>query len=359
MKKVGIVTFHNAHNFGAVLQCLALKTVIRNLGYECNVINYENDKLTKGYSNKFQLKPNNGILSIAKKLVYFTLLYFIKEKRISKFKSFIDKYILDDSRRDDNLSGYDYIVYGSDQIWRGAFTDNDLFYWGKTDNTKCVKISYAASAGKFSDEIDSKLHLLHEFSAISVREKDFKDYLHYKGIDANLCIDPTLLLSKQRWMSLIPIRNFSKPYIMVYSLRNPMKVLKVAKMISQKENMPIIEIFSNPSNYRCIFKEFNSGDPIDFLSLINGASYVVTDSFHGTVFSIIFNKQFVTVKLNDGNDNRSQSLLNELCLEERMSESGEKYNEPIDYSIVNSRLAVLRQKSMEFLEEALRGTPCG
>lgn len=353
MKKVGIITFHNAHNFGAVLQCLALKTVIRNMGHEVQVVNYENPSITNAYKNSFSIDSETGFFRILKSFVRYCLTFIPKKNRIRKFKNFIKHYILDNiNANQDNC--FDCMIFGSDQIWRWDLTGDDTFYWGKTNYQCKTKISYAASAGNFDNHIDKNIPFLKDFSFISVREKELQEFLMKRGINAAVTIDPTLLLDKNQWANLLSLKqNVHKPYILLYAMRDKEKVRKTANHIAMKESLNLVEIYNNEISHKDILKKYNDGNPIDFLTLIYNAKYIITDSFHGTVFSILFNKQFVTLNLNDGNDNRAQSLLNELGLEERMSETGEQYYKPIDYTTVNSKLVKLRLKSMEFLEGAL------
>lgn len=355
MKTVGIVTFHNAHNFGAVLQCLALKTAIRNLGYEVEVIDHNNTCIINDYVNNFRINIKCGFYKILKSFANYCVTYFPKENRIRKFKRFINTYLLENRVTTKKSSNYyDCLVFGSDQIWCSSLTNDDVYYWGKTDLECNHKISYAASAGNFDDHIDKNLPLLNDFSSISVREKSLQEYLVKKGINAVVTIDPTLLIEAYQWINLLSLRKKSfKPYILVYAMRNKKKVRSLAKRVAKEKQLNTIEIHNKFIGYKDIAEKYNDGDPIDFLTLIYNAQYIITDSFHGTVFSIIFNKQFVTVKLNDGKDNRVQHLLKTLQLEERLSELGENYNNPINYTIVNSKLTLLRQDSMTFLEDAL------
>lgn len=353
MKKVGIVTFHHAHNYGAVLQCLALKIVIKNLGYEVYVVDHRNKLIEDVYRNNVSIDFSHGILKGIKSFVKKFLEFIPLNLRIRKFNSFIDKYLLGSNKGNDSCNIFECIVLGSDQIWKWSFTQ-DKFYWGKCDNDSLKKLSYAASAGKLDKDIDRILPLVRHVEAISVREYDLNEYLISHGIKSEVTLDPTLLINKDQWIKNLPLYHaYPHAYILVYALRNRKSVLSVANRISSKENIPIIEIFNNSFPIRKLFDRYNHGDPIDFLSLINDANYVVTDSFHGTAFSVIFNKQFVTVQTNDGNDNRAMYLLNALGIPERMSESGLNYNSSIDYDQVNRNIDRLKDSSLEFLKRNL------
>lgn len=352
--KIGIVTFHRAHNFGAVLQCLALKTVLSDLGYVVCIVDHRNKKIEQFYELQNPINFEFGLIFCIKSVTNFCLTLIPKLLRIIKFKSFINKYLINSHSVQDSCGSIDCIVYGSDQIWRGELTDNDDFYWGRSYNENVKKISYSASAGFIDENFARNIDLLRDFSAISVRESDLKDTFDKNGIGATVTIDPTLLIDKDRWVKLIPLKpSVNKPYVLVYSMRNRKKVLDVAEHISGKEQMPIIEIFNNNISWREILEPYNAGDPIDFISLIKDATYIVTDSFHGTAFSVIFNKQFVTVELKDGHDNRAKSLLSILGIADRMSETGLNYYEEIDYCRVKKSLDIIKENSLNFLKTAL------
>lgn len=356
MAKVGIVTFHSAHNFGAVLQCLALKTVISDLGHDVTVIDHRNPEIEQCYAVKQMISKSFGdILQIKQKIANF-LTYFRRISRFNKYQNFINKYILS-KESDRPLEKYDSIVWGSDQIWRWDIIKDDLFYWGKCGSERTHKITYAASAGKIDEHFDKNIRYLKEFNAISVREPDLKDYLFAKGISSEISLDPTLLLSQKEWERILPIqKSDTDPYILVYSMRNRKKVKDLALKISEKEGLKIIEIFSSFISPRYILKKHSDGGPIDFISLIHGAKYVITDSFHGTAFSIIFNRQFITVRLNDGLDNRSEGLLNSLGIPDRMKLGIDGYNIPIDYTKVNGKLTEIKSSSISYLKKNITPT---
>lgn len=354
MKKVGIITFHRAHNYGAVLQCLALKTVVEDLGYEAHVIDHRNKEIEKYYKLLNSDILGSGVFQVLNSALKFGLVLSPKLRRIRKFKSFIKRFLVDPGINNDSCKDYDCLIYGSDQIWNGKITGNDLFYWGINDNKDVKKISYAGSAGQIDDFFDRNTELFNVFSEISVREKDLREYLIKRGITTHLSIDPTLLIDQKRWGQIIPLKRVAiKQYILVYSMRNRNKVIQIAKCISQNESIPIIEIFNNCLPVRNAYNRFSAGDPIDFLSLISNAKYVITDSFHGTAFSVIFNKQFVTIELKDGQDNRSKSLLSSIGLLDRITESGYNYKEKIDYEKVNIKLNIIRNDSLKYLKNAL------
>lgn len=356
MAKVGIVTFHRAHNFGAVLQCLALKTVISNLGYDASVIDHRNPEIEQCYAIKQPIPDGLGTILKVKKWISKYLTYYRRISRFFKYDSFINKYILSP---DSNLptEKFDCIVWGSDQIWRWDIIKDDMFYWGDCGSEKPRKITYAASAGKINDCFDQNLNYLKRFDAISVRETVLKNHLLSKGISSVVTLDPTLLLSPKEWERILQISKYEeKPYLLVYSMRERKKVIGIARQIAKKENLDIIEIFNSYVSPKNIMNKYSNGGPMDFLSLIHDASIVVTDSFHGTAFSVIFNRQFITVRLNDGLDSRAEGLLKSIGLCERMKQDSKGYETWIDYTIVNEKLDRLKTFSINYLKENILPT---
>lgn len=350
MKRVGILTFHNAHNYGAVLQCFALQTFLRSKGFDAIVINYKCKEFSESYKNG-NLEISENLFKYFKNIVK----YFLKGKRTKDrynvFENFIQEYLKlsDDST---NHSYYEIIIFGSDQIWNSEITHDDYTFWGNVSN--CGKrISYAASAGKYEDRIsDKEVSYLQQFCKISVREKSLKDKLLKCGIsDVIKVLDPTLLLTKKEWLSnlSISVSSNKQRYILLYALREQKRTSSVAKVISKKLNLPIIEISGNvsliPNKHR-----IETAGPVQFVNFIKNADFIVTNSFHGTAFSIIFNKQFCCVKLNDGEDGRVGDLLKDLSLDKRhISSADELVLDRIDYISVEQLLNSMREQSYNFL----------
>lgn len=353
MAKVGIVTFHNAHNFGAVLQCVSLKSVISNLGHEVSVIDHRNPEIEKSYTLK-QYFDGTNIMQRLKWSLSQQLTYLRRKQRYKKYNDFINTYILCDLDFNRKKT-YDCIVWGSDQIWSWNIIKDDNYFWGECEFENVRKISYAASAGKITSYFDKNLEYLKQFKALSVRENSLKNYLIKKGIKSEVSLDPTLLLSKEEWKAILPIYpQIKSDYILVYSMRNRKKVLKLAKEIAKREGLKIIEVFNSYLSPKNIFKKYSSSGPLDFISLIYHANFIVTDSFHGTAFSIIFNKQFLTVRLNDGHDNRAEDLLNLLDIPYKLQDKVINYNNTIDYSKVNVKLELLKDCSIRYLEKSIQ-----
>lgn len=369
MKKVGTMTFHSAYNYGAVLQAYALKENIKKLGYDAYVINY-------GDENQypiFDLK-NKDLSTICRNLQNIFYVPKIKRRNIN-FKKFVsdkldlypNKYINDEELKkvaDDFYA----IVAGSDQIWNNSNKmkdKSDTFFLNFDGNFK--KISYAASFGDDADSIrkDSEkiVPWLKDFDAISIRENEGKELLNELGIDSVLTIDPTLLLDKNDWEKLEKRVNFKKNYILYYSVNSRKYSINVAKKVAKKMKLPVINLVLHPKSAFSGFKYIIDSAPDEFLNIIHNARFVCTNSFHGTVFSIIYDKPFIAI-FDEKNgqivlENRKATLLKSVGLEDHMiTESMEIDIEKFlnyDYTETKKKLKVIREESINFLKKSLEG----
>ena len=250
---------------------------------------------------------------------------------------------------------YDVIVIGSDQVWNPKITNGfDDVYFAQFPFAKAMKryVAYAASmeAKKLEDEeISFYKSRLSNFDAISVREKELLSLLQVH-VDQPIkqVLDPTLMVSSDLWDKLSSKKKIKGKYVVVYQVRNNKNTLRIANYIANQLNAKVVVLVAwLQINYQ---NTYQTASPEDFVNIIRNAACVVTTSFHGTAFSIIFNRPFYTVRLNDGADSRSSSLLESLGLENRMINIDDSpVFTTIDYTAVNPRLNSLRQQSQEFL----------
>lgn len=359
MSKIGIVTFHNAHNYGAVLQCYALQEALKNLGFNPEVINYSNDIFTRGYTDGIPKLGKSSPKELLRDLLLFPIKGNRKRKRYDSFNNFISCYLnlSPTVTRNDkfDFEKYDAIIFGSDQIWNNSITDNDTFYFGDFSYSGSM-ISYAASAGKGYKNISKFISLLKGFEEIGVRELDLKDELKSLGFSNVVTnIDPTLLLTADKWKSKLGIMDKSvDDYVLVYPLRERKGTVKMAQEFAKRNCLKLVEIGAQIL-YRKHKNRIETLSPKDFIGLFANAKYVVTNSFHGTVFSIIFNRRFNTIALNDGEDNRVRNLLSNLGLEHNLIPLGKSVKfKNIDYDKVYNQLDILREQSKQFLLSSIR-----
>ena len=340
--KIGILTHPQGANYGGILQCYALCTYLRKMGHEPIVIQ-------RVANRSFFLWE--WIRSILKTLHFPRYYSPNKSDRTANIRPFIQKYLvrtgpIDSKRKMKSLcgkSGFGAVIVGSDQVWRKSYAMNfgyNYFLDFVPDNV--LKISYAASFGLSDwqyteEETQSIRKLLARFKGISVRENEgitlLKDNI---GIDATQLIDPTMLLTQEDYSRITSPRLISEKYLFVYWLGDKQIVLpEIGKWMT--DGYTIVELYLRED------KEQISVE--DWLSYIMYADYVITDSFHGSVFSIIFNRQFKVAENKSGGNGRIVSLCNMLDIS---FEGAKKYN------LVNGKIQHLQEIANHYLTSILR-----
>jgi hypothetical protein len=357
-KKVGIITFHNAHNYGAVLQAFALNKKLIKLGVEPGFINVVNSNIEEDYS-LFPKRKNNSYKIHFKKLISLLLDFRRKKRRFEGFTNFINKKlpVYEVSAKEK----FDSVILGSDQIWNFNITNGiDPLFFGQNDNIETNNvISYAASMGNAMLEnnftSDYKM-LLSKLNHIGVREESLGNNLtKYFDLSCEINLDPTLLLDKSDWEEIETDSGCESGYILIYQVEEHPNAIKTADFIGKKLNFPI-KIIASKTDYKISKNIITTASPGEFISLVKNASFVITSSFHGTVFSIINEIPFYTLKFNNGVDARSAGLLNVLEISERhidnINDRTWERNE-IDFVEVNRKLTSLKEKSENYLRQAI------
>lgn len=338
--KVSILTFHNVPNFGAFLQVYALSKFIKSYGHTVDIINLE-------------LVPPN-VSAIGKTVNYINNI---------KFKHYRTKFLSVTKKIEEfsELDRYDLYVVGSDQVWNKDITQTNYlkYFFDGLDEKKKV-ISYAASFGKnkwiYNDnETENIKNLLTKFNAISVREGLGAHFCgKYLSLDSEIVVDPTLLLDS--YDELVKIKEVKDNQIACFKFNRKASFYAFAKKIREK-GFQLIELrglFPNRGTKNIPFPSVG-----DWLGYLKYAPFVLTDSFHGTCFSIIFNKNFIVIPADLSKFNRIENILKTLGLEDRIFRSYDeilndnRWMTPIDYTIVNKRLDQLRSQSKDFLLQFL------
>ena len=360
--KIGLLTFHCAQNYGAVLQCYATQEFLKSKGYEIEVIDYRPDYLLRPYRlfNTKRLVCGNPITStinLVKELIQFPRRCY----RQWAYHRFAKKYLTLSKTVTKALipSHYDTYIVGSDQIWNPKLTHGfDDAYFCRFAFPKGDKryIAYAASmeAKELSPEARQYYQeVLKDFDAVSVREGDLAQLLQpLTPLQITQVLDPTLMADPCIWNAFATRHFTKKKYVVIYQGRSNKASERVAKNIAKQVGGEVF-ILSTWFSLSRGESHQNIG-PEEFVDVIRHAACVITTSFHGTAFSIIFNRPFYTIRMNDGADTRSQSLLESLNLQDRMiSTDSSPIFSPIDYSEANTKLKELRCNSQEFLLKAL------
>ena len=352
--RVGIMTFNRAINYGAVLQSYALKKTILRLTDECEVINYKCDNIEKSAS-PFYIKSKKP-----KDIIVFLLQIFMRLKKNREFKKFTDRYldtescVLNCKSIAQVKNRYDLIVLGSDQIWNYQITGLDANYFGVFAGDKTVKASYAASFGVSKipeSHLDDYTNYLSYIDIISVREPEGTRIVReLTNKNSYQHIDPVFLLSKNEWSHLISDASLMQDYILVYSI-NKSECYSVAQKLSDLTGLKIVGLQVSLSE-RTKCKRVQTESPDEFLNWFYHARYVITDSFHGTAFSILFEKKFMVCTGGGAKErlSRQTNLLDILGLSSR-EYSGDirLIDHEIDYLTVNRIIQNERSKSIEYL----------
>ena len=348
-QKIGILTFQNTMNYGAVLQSYALQRYLHSIGIEADIIDYRNTAIEKRESpSKISIKC--GI----KKWIKYILYHGGEKRKRANIDLFIKENLKKSSAvfwqsENPDFNDYDSVIVGSDQVWNTLLTDNDLKYFLK--DVSVTKYSYAASCG-LENSIDSeKTELLKDFKRISVREKSLQIELKKWNINAEETLDPTFLLDKNEWAKLIAPDLVCKDYVLLYQMTNSASLFSFAKKLAKENNCILLN--ANPIGTQVLKSRTKmDASPFEWLSLIARAKFVVTNSFHGVAFSINMNKEFYTeIAENETHStSRLQSLLDIFQLNHRaIKEVNATDYKPIDYSEVNELLDINRCNSCKFL----------
>ena len=364
--KIGILTYHRAENYGALLQAYALLTYLGSLGHEVSFIDY----WPKYHSDYFKIfswatftkRPLKSKLLMLVRLVLMGNKLLKRKKVMQQFMH--EQLRLPDTptytTRDCETERYDVAVYGSDQIWRKQNLGGvgfDEWFFGSNNVQADKKIVYAGSMGKLETAPEDILFVkaqMQNFQNIAVREKDLQDYLQQQGIASTLVIDPVFLLTKEQWRRLAVAPKSDTPYILFYNLLNTPESTSLAKELSIKTGLPIREITKKTIWRKKGARFIDSASVQEFLGLIDHAAYVVSNSFHGVAFSVIFEKQFYAVGMGE-KSNRVVSLLESAGIKERYVETrhGQITASEIDYTEVSTRIKDGIKKSKDYLHTSL------
>lgn len=366
MKKVGILTEHRARNFGSCLQAYALQTAINQLGHKAEIVDYRPIAIENSFGVFIvdlykQAKGNiKSLIKFFINLVVFAPFRYRREKNFEEFRNkyfslssySFDKY----NNKADSMIKNDVYVCGSDQIWNPKITYGlDPMYFAYPMDETAIKMSYAASIGlsDISDYAEDFKKYVESLDVISVREVSAQNMLsEITDRKVSVVLDPTLLLKKEDWMSLFADREKPKsPYILVYSLKVDEEMVKYARKLSEEKGLPVI-FFDLRKRYGNNSISKFTADPIDFIYYLYHADYVVTNSFHGTVFSVIFEKKFVCVPM-QGTSSRMIDLLNTIDLNSRLINDDFMMEQDIDYRNAKLVIQQKREESLELLRNAI------
>lgn len=362
---IGIITFHRAENFGAVLQAYALQTYLSSLGHEVKIIDYRCAAIEQSYDI-----VNPRILGSRKNVLLSTRLYFGRfinlKKRILKkarFKCFRKKYLYLTEAVNEVCEdmGFDAYITGSDQVWNLHLTHglDKVYFLSFPMKDKAKKVAYAASSEEDPKGLlwkNKKVisNLLNDFDSVSVREEFLKkDIARYVDKPVHVCVDPTLLLEREAYSQVLNVPEVAEKYVLIYHMTPTREGVSLANRIAQTYGYRVIEIFGgytklrDNSRYKCDL------GPSEILGYISRAEVVITTSFHGLALSLIFNKAFWI--MDHSGNYRQRNLLSLLGLENRLVYNPAEcdIDAKIDYTEVNTQLSIAVEESKQFLNNSL------
>ena len=377
--KTGIITFHFVHNQGAVLQCYALQTALKKLGHDASVIDYRPRYHAARYAarkNPFALASNNWKKHCDQTVLHKAyhaargfargIISCIKapdQLREENFDRFVSKHLIQTecfsslARLRKAAPKMDAYISGSDQLWNPDLLDGsmDPAYFLDFGGDEVKRITYAVSLKQgYNDQEKIAIKKMCErIDFLSTRE-------HSETLDEvldrsyHVCVDPTLLLDQEDYRPLESENSEKEPYIFVYGFETSDGICEAVKLISEELGLRVINGSPDKIKLGAGITTAENYAPDQFLSYIKNAEFVVTNSFHGTAFSIIYGKQFVTVP-HSTRGKRMIELLHKLGLSGRLwGEESFSWKTPVDHDTAREKMAQLRAESLDYLKGSLK-----
>ena len=360
--KVDVITLHRVTNFGSLLQTYATQQVLKELGHQPQTIDYVPEGLTffravwpKGYST---IKRMIKFLPLCACNV---IQYTMADRFLRKHIVLTDKRYGSYAQLEKDVPPAEVYLSGSDQVWNtqnnNPPADLGAYYLAFAGDKK--RVAYAGSFGKddFSAEEQAQItQWLKDYHAISVREDTALDTLKAFGFEGTHVVDPTLLLSADIWRNFCTKKPPKPGYVFIYNLNRNKVLERAALEIAKKKNLRVVNFADTFEFVKGAENRFGN-DPLDFINYIANADFVVTDSFHGTAFSLNFARQFLSVPAPRYNC-RLESILRVAGCTDRMfttvEEAVRKSEMQVDHLQVQQRLQQARQASLNYLKEALK-----
>ena len=373
MSKIGIITYHSAYNFGSALQAYATQQAVNKICGNSTIVNYRLAEQNYFYKTLYRRKYGPKVL-----IKDFLMLPVAKARRerAEKYEAFFRDYFamteeVSEPEQVQMLWGlYDVMISGSDQIFSKKSHELRANDWKYMDpyllsGFQGRRISYASSLGGATEEdVHHIVPSLKEFDALAFREassaKRIENLLQQR---IDVVLDPTFLLSKEEWIEKLHLqKTIEEKYVLVYSLRNPQTVSKLVKPLSEfakKRNWRVWMV--TPFTYFPIidsrFENHPEYGPIDFLSALYNAEAVITDSYHGTILAVNFNKDVYSISGNNLHEQRKADVLERLGLSCRVLHQANALEKAsshsIDYSEVNKKVFHMREHSLDYLKRNL------
>lgn len=375
MKTAGIITIHKINNYGSVLQAYALQEVCRKFGYNVEIIDYL-------FPNSFHTQRSQDYVSADTQTqtgepkwikALFAKALIRQHKTIAAFVSArlnLSERIFNSPEELENFCpAYDVYITGSDQLWSPRYCKGDPSFMLHFAPDDAKKISYAASIGTNAipkELLDQYKKLLSRYQSLSVRENSGKNIIsRLTGKEVSVVVDPTLLLNRDEWSSIIPenVKKTHKKYILCYFLNYTFDAFpyvdNLAKEIQRQTGYEIVRVARPPHNLSLRNTKYRVGaSPEEFLALLSDAEIVLTTSFHGTAFALNFGRPvFTIVQSRTSKDSRQANIMRLLGLDQQIISVEDQFPDHTlayyDVPKEQTALEVLRKDSMDYLRKAL------
>ena len=353
-KKIGIITIHSDLNYGAALQAYALNQYLRNQGYDSEIINY------------IKIPNHPRQYPFPKNIAY----WLMNRPRFLRYRKFLKSSVTAKEWHsvEELMNGFnepfDVLISGSDQVWNptcGGLVDklNPCYYLAFAQSGQYKKVAYASSLGSYRFNAEERVHVKEwlDDHHLSTRESSGAEHLkEILGKEVKVVLDPTLLLDSEQWRKASrPVRVKSK-YVLVYYIDEIAECVEYARKVADKHDWKVVMMSNTFNRFPGVDQNIPFCGPAQFLWLFGHAEYVVTNSFHGTAFSVNFNRPFISV-IKRNSPQRAQTLLAGVGLPERLLTDVAQVNglpDEIDWNATNAKLDALRRDSTEYLINAIK-----
>lgn len=361
--KVGILTFPNSVSYGACLQMIALQNAVRRLGHEVEIIHYHNSYMKAEKHTDKGRNPLKRALQRRVRLLLHRRLY-------RNFRRFEQQHVVyyptraftETKRLPEIGQRYDAVICGSDQVWSPYITNSDISYFLDFCGATTKRVAYAPSFGvvKFPEGFEERIAPeLQKFYALSARELPGKELVEkVTGRETAIVSDPTWLVDAADWAAMErPHPAATGDYVLYFVVNRSSELLARCKAFAKQHGLKVVMVGGNPitaaKNKDPMLSYALDVGPEQWLYLVHHAQYVFTNSFHGTAFSVLFERNLY-VQVPSHNGSRLRQVLENFGLEDREVREGEEVTEAaVDYERVRDVFAQLKEQSLTYLKNAL------
>lgn len=361
--KVGILTFPNSVSYGACLQMIALQNTLRRLGHEAEIINYHNSYMKAEKHTEKGRHPLKRALQRRVRRLLHRRLY-------TRFRRFEQQHVIlyptraftDKERLSSLGERYDAVICGSDQVWSPYITNSDMSYFLDFCGEHTKRVAYAPSFGvvTFPDGFEAQITPeLQQFHALSIREQAGKDIVErLTGRPTAVVTDPTWLVDAKEWAAMAqPHPAATGDYVLYFVVNQSKELFARCKAFAKRHSLKLVVVGGNPvtaaKNKDPMLAYAMDIGPAQWLYLIAHAKHVFTNSFHGTAFSVLFERDLY-VQVPTHNGSRLRQVLESLGMEHREVLEGKPEDESaVNYERAREVFAQLKEQSLAYLQNAL------